>query len=90
METRTVLTGFAIVVLDRGFVYVGDVVIDTEWCVIKNAQNIRRWGTSKGLGELALGGPTANTVLDAVGTVRATRKALNHTIDTEAAKWNAS
>jgi hypothetical protein len=33
-------------------------------CVLHNASNIRRWGTTKGLGEIALGGPTKDTVLD--------------------------
>ena len=88
MEKKCVLTGFAIVVLDRGFVYVGDTTINGDWCVIQNAQNIRVWGTTKGLGELALGGPTKSTKLDAVGTVRAPLRAVIHTIDTEAKKWS--
>jgi len=88
VEKKTVLTGFSIVVLDRGFVYVGDVEHNGEWCVIKNAQNIRSWGTTKGLGELALGGPTKDTKLDLVGTVRAPAKAVISLIDTEADKWN--
>ena len=48
-------TKFQIVVLDRGFVYVGDVALDGDWVVVANAKNIRVWGTSKGLGQLALG-----------------------------------
>ena len=56
MERKCMLTGFAIVVLDRGFVYVGDVQISDNWCVVSNAKNIRCWGTSRGLGELALNG----------------------------------
>jgi len=87
MDTRNTLFGFAIVVLDRGFVYVGDVEVDDEWCVIRNARNIRIWGTARGLGQLALEGPTDKTALDAVGTVRATRHAMIHLIDTEASKW---
>ena len=88
METRKVLTGFSIVVLDRGFVYVGDVVHDGEWCAISNAKNIRVWGTTKGLGELALNGPLPNTKLDVVGTVRAPARAVISMIDTEVTKWN--
>ena len=87
MEKSSVLRGFAIVVLDRGFVYVGDVAHDGEWCVIRNAKNIRVWGTTQGLGEL-VGGPTQKTVLDAVGVVRAPARAVIHLIETEAAKWN--
>ena len=89
MEKKTVLTGFSIVVLDRGFVYVGDVEHDGEWCVIKNARNIRLWGTTNGLGELAQCGPTKDTKLDMVGTVRAPAKAVISLIDTDSSKWKA-
>lgn len=87
MEKKCILAGFAIVVLDRGFVYVGDCDISGDWCVISNARNIRQWGTTKGLGELAQGGPTKSTALDSVGTVRAPMRAVISVIDTEASKW---
>ena len=58
MEETTVLSGYGIVVVDRGFVYVGDVRCGPEWCIITNARNIRCWGTTRGLGQLALEGPT--------------------------------
>ena len=89
METKSVMTGFAIVVLDRGFVYVGNVTHDGEWCVISNAKNIRLWGTTRGLGELAQNGPLQNTKLDPVGTVRAPAKSIIHLIDTEEVKWTS-
>ena len=76
-----------IVVLDRGFVYVGQVSQEDDFYVIKNAKNIRQWGTTKGLGEL-VSGPLANTKLDNVGTVRAPSRALISLIDVEQAKWN--
>ena len=87
MEVKQVMTGFAIAVLDRGFVYVGDVAHDGEWCVITNARNVRYWGTERGLGQLALEGPTDKTRLDQVGTVRVPARAVISLIDTEAAKW---
>jgi len=87
MEKKTVTKGFAIVVLDRGFVYVGEVSIDDEWCVIENARNIRYWGTKNGLGGLALNGPTSDTKLDKCGTVRARVSQLNHIMETEQGKW---
>ena len=86
METKTVMQGAAIVVLDRGFVYVGNVTIDGDWCVIEKAQNIRVWGTTKGLGEL-VSGPTKDTKLDPVGTVRAPMRAVISIIDTKAEAW---
>jgi hypothetical protein len=82
--------GFGIAVLDRGFVYVGNLSVSDEWCIITDAKNIRYWGTTEGLGELALNGPTSKTKLDNVGTVRAPKKALIHIIDSEATKWNKS
>ena len=88
MKEKCVLEGHGIAVLDRGFVYVGEIEISDEWVVIKNARNIRIWGTMRGLGQLALEGPTDKTKLDDVGTVRAPKKALIHIIDTEASKWN--
>ena len=90
MERKTVLSGFAVVVIDRGFVYVGDVVCNDDWCVISNAYNIRVWGTTEGLGELVRSGPTTETKLDAVGVVRAPMRAIISVIDSEASKWNFS
>jgi hypothetical protein len=90
MEKKECLEGFAIAVLDRGFVYVGNVSHDGTWCVIRNARNIRYWGTTKGLGELAQNGPTEKTKLDVAGTVRAPARALIHLMETESSKWNVS
>ena len=64
-----------IVVADRGFVYVG-----------RAAKNIRKWGTTKGLGEL-VSGPLNSTVLDGVGTVRIPLRAIISIIDVEQSKW---
>ena len=59
-----------IIVADRGWVFVGDCVDNEDGSVtIYNAQNIRRWGTTRGLGEL-INGPTQNTKYDPYGTVK--------------------
>lgn len=87
MESKQILQGFAIIVADRGFVYVGQTTMDDQFAIIQDARNIRRWGTSRGLGELALEGPKDNTALDPVGTVRIPARAIINIIDTEAAKW---
>jgi len=68
-------SGQHIVVLDRGFVYVGEITLDAEWVRIANARNIRIWGTKNGLGELR-NGPTCDTQLDVCGEVIVPRKAL--------------
>ena len=61
-----------IIVADRGWVFVGTCEDHDDGSVtIRGAKNIRRWGTTKGLAELA-NGPTAKTVVDDGGTVRCT------------------
>jgi hypothetical protein len=72
--------GPQIVVLDRGFIYHGNVSINGDMMTIERARNIRRWGTTAGLGQLAKDGPTAVTVLDNVGTVTAPMRAVIHLI----------
>jgi hypothetical protein len=79
--------GLQIAVLDRGFVYIGNVATDGEWCYIANAWNIRRWGTTRGLGEL-VNGPLTDTVLDRVGDVRMPMTTLQHLIAVEDLQWH--
>ena len=78
-----------VIIAERGWVYVGRVRRDGDQIVITDAQNVRRWGTTKGLGELALDGPTGDTALDYYGTVRIHVLAVCGTIDCDDAKWNA-
>ena len=59
-----------IVVATAGWVFIGDVEEVGETLHVTNASCIRRWGTTAGLGEIALTGPTATTVLDYCGTVK--------------------
>ena len=73
------ITGQHIVVLDRGFVYVGNVTIDGDFLRVTNAKNIRYWGTKNGLGELREG-PTKDTKLDNVGEIIAPMRALIHLV----------
>jgi len=53
-----------IVVLQRGWVMVGIFEKNGSDCKLHNASVIRNWGTTKGLGEIAEGGPTSSTKLD--------------------------
>jgi hypothetical protein len=77
-----------IVIIDRGFVYVGNVVLTDNFVVITNAKNIRVWGTTKGIGEL-VSGPTSSTKLDSVGTIKAPQSVLISLIDVEQEKWKS-
>lgn len=78
-----------IVIAQRGWVFVGDVARSGDDVTINQAQCIRRWGTTKGLGELAKKGPQPNTVLDDMGTVRLHALAVVASLDCEAEKWAA-
>ncbi len=53
-----------IVILQRGWVFVGDFSQEGSECKLNNASCIRLWGTTKGLGELAIEGPLSGTKLD--------------------------
>jgi hypothetical protein len=79
--------GLNIAVLDRGWVFVGRVESDTEYIVIKNGACIRYWGTSKGLGELATGGPLPQTKLDPVEAVKFSPRALLFLLPCKEEKW---
>lgn len=71
--------GQHIVVLDRGFVYVGEVTLDGDFLRVTNAKNIRVWGTKNGLGKLR-NGTLPDTKLDTVGEILAPMRALIHLI----------
>lgn len=57
-----------ICILQRGWIMVGDFKREGNDCTLTNASVIRIWGTTKGLGEIALNGPTSSTRLDPCGT----------------------
>ena len=72
-------SGQHIVVLDRGFVYVGDVSINGNYVNIKDAQCIRFWGTTNGLSQL-INGPLPTTKLDSKCDIVTTLKSVIHFI----------
>jgi hypothetical protein len=59
-----------IIILQRGWNVVGDFSQEGNQCTLTDSSVIRRWGTTKGIGELALNGPTSETKLDPCGTCR--------------------
>lgn len=75
-ETTVEMGPQQIVIADRGWVWVGQSRIDGDDLVIENARCIRYWGTERGLGQLADGGPTTTTKLDPVGIIRVSRRAV--------------
>lgn len=79
--------GTQIVILQRGWVFVGEMTRVGNECELRNAACVRSWGTSKGLGEIAKNGPTENTKLDPCPTVRFHYLTMVGQIECEASKW---
>lgn len=77
-----------IVVLQRGWVLVGRYKQDGARCTLTSAQNVRRWGTTRGLGEIAMGGPTANTQLDPITDAEFHELTVIATFRCDASKWS--
>jgi hypothetical protein len=75
-----------IVIAQRGWVFVGRVSREEHEVVVRDAKNIRRWGTKKGLGEL-WSGPKTVTVLDEAGTVRLHPLQVIAQIDVDQKSW---
>ena len=73
-EIRKIITGentvidndnkTKIVILNRGWVAIGKFARKGDMCKLTDAYIIRQWGTSKGLGQLAIEGEQENTKLD--------------------------
>jgi hypothetical protein len=75
-----------IFILDSGFVYIGigqkiknELLGDSLH--IYDCSNIRYWGTSKGLGQLAIEGKQQKTKLDYIGSVTVPINRVNHIVD---------
>ena len=76
-----------IVVLQRGWVYIGRFSREGNLCQLTNASCIRVWGTTKGLAEL-VNGKTDKTILDKCGgIVEFDWLTIVHTIQVNPAKW---
>lgn len=67
VEPTSQLSGRYIVISNRGNIVVGDLTQEGDMLHLTNASVIRRWGTTKGLGQLAMEGATNETVLDECG-----------------------
>ena len=88
-KVKTLEGDIKIVVADRGFVYIGvmsPVTEESAFVELNKAQNIRVWGTTKGLGEL-VNGPTPSTKLDPVGTMKIPMRAVISIINVDSTKW---
>lgn len=81
--------GIRICILQRGWVVVGKYSQDGSECKLTDASVIRSWGTTKGLGELASGGPiSGKTILDPCPDVYFHELVGVFQIQCEATKWH--
>ena len=78
-----------IFVVKLGWVLVGEIhpSQDPGTKTIHNAATVRKWGTTKGLGELALKGPRRETLLDPCGDVEIERSAILFSIKCSEENW---
>ena len=79
--------GKNIVILQRGWVFVGDLFKKGHDCRLENASVVRIWGTKKGLGEIAKDGPKSETILDPTPVVSFHELTVIATINCEEGKW---
>lgn len=84
---RLVEHGLQIAVLQRGWVFIGQISQIGDDYTLKNGACIRRWGTSKGLGQIANDGPTANTELEPVPELKFHEAGKILLVKAEDSKW---
>lgn len=76
-----------ICILERGWVLVGSLEKDGDEYLLLNGFVIRRWGTTEGLGELAIKGPLNETKLEKIPLVKFNKQQLIFTINCDESKW---
>ena len=87
-NNHTITGNIKIVLLQRGWVMVGYFERNGNDCKLSKANVIRSWGTTKGLGEIAFGGPTSSTKLDkCYGLVEFDYLTVVAQISCEESKW---
>lgn len=87
-KTNSVPSKMQIVILQRGWVAIGDYSVKNEECQLTNAAIIRIWGTTKGLGEIAETGPLTNTKLDRSPDLRFHPMTVIARMDVNESNWN--
>ena len=72
-----------IVIAIQGFVFIGEAerMEHEDGIRLTGAAVIRKWGTTAGLGQIALQGPTSETVFDPCGIVKIPTSSVVATID---------
>jgi len=76
-----------IVILNRGWVVMGEYSEKGNDCTLTNAFVVRKWGTTKGLGELAENGKLPNTILDATPNIHFNKLTMVARMDVNEEAW---
>ena len=76
-----------ILVLNRGWIVVGNVQEVGQKTIVQNASVIRNWGTKNGLGELALNGKLPETRLDPCPDITVETCNVVLVMNCEQSKW---
>lgn len=77
-----------IAILNRGWMAVGKYSRVGDMCYLTDASVIRKWGTSKGLGQLAIEGKQEGTVLDPIGNIQFHMLTTVAIMDVDNKKWS--
>lgn len=76
-----------IVILQRGWVYIGKFERTGNDCKLHNAYNIRSWGTTKGLPELVHGALSSTKLDKCDGLIEFDWLTVINTITVDKSKW---
>ena len=85
---RKIMSDIKIVILQRGWVFIGRFSQEGQNCKLENAYCIRQWGTTKGIGEL-VDGPTSKTLLDPTPVVNFHEMTVVALIDCNENGWKS-
>ena len=77
-----------IVILQRGWIFIGRWSQNGDMCSLDDAYVIRTWGTTNGLGELALEGKQSSTKLDKAGHIDFHILTVVATLNCNDKKWD--
>ena len=87
IKTNSKPTKKQIVILNRGWVVIGDYSEKGDECTLENASVIRKWGTKQGIGELAEKGKLEETILDPTPNVHFHKMTMVARLDVNEASW---
>lgn len=86
-KTQAATKPLMLIVLDRGWVFVGRVTEGPSQITIDDAGCVRFWGTTKGIGQLASEGPLSATKIDPAPRIVAPGRAVIFLMACNEERW---